>query len=165
MGKRVEQTSHQRTHRFSSVQFSCSVMSDSLQPHEQQHTRPLCPSPTPGVHQTHVQWVGDTIQPSHPLLSPSPPAPNLSQHQGLFKWVSSSHPVAIQMANKHMKRCSAHWSSGKCNQSYNETQPHTLEDGYCQKQQKLTSLGEGVEKQEPLRMVGKNVKWYSCCGK
>ena len=40
--------------------------------------------------QTHVHWVGDAIQPSHPLLSPSPPAFNLSQHLGLFQWVSSS---------------------------------------------------------------------------
>ena len=44
--------------------------------------------------QTHVYRVGDAIQPSCPLLSPSPPALNLSQHQGLFKWVSSSHQVA-----------------------------------------------------------------------
>ena len=44
--------------------------------------------------QTHVHWVTDAIQPSHPLSSPSPPAFNLSQHQGLFKWVSSSHQVA-----------------------------------------------------------------------
>ena len=44
--------------------------------------------------QTHVHRVDDAIQPSHPLSSPSPPALNLSQHQGLFKWVSSSHPVA-----------------------------------------------------------------------
>ena len=44
--------------------------------------------------QTHVHQVDDAIQPSHPLLSPSPPALNLSQHQGLFKWVSSSHQVA-----------------------------------------------------------------------
>ena len=44
--------------------------------------------------QTHVHWVGDAIQPSHPLLSPSPPAFNLSQHQGLFQWVSSSHQMA-----------------------------------------------------------------------
>ena len=43
--------------------------------------------------QTHVHWVSDAIQPSHPLLSPSPPAFNLSQHQGLFKWVDSSHQV------------------------------------------------------------------------
>ena len=42
---------------------------------------------------THVHWVGDAIQPSHPLSSPSPPALNLSQHQGLFQWVSSSHQV------------------------------------------------------------------------
>ena len=42
----------------------------------------------------HVHWVDDAIQPSHPLSSPSPPAFNHSQHQGLFKWVSSSHQVA-----------------------------------------------------------------------
>ena len=44
--------------------------------------------------QTHVHWVGDAIQPSHPLSSPSPPAFNLSQHQGLFQWVRSLHQVA-----------------------------------------------------------------------
>ena len=47
--------------------------------------------------QTHVHWVGDAIQPSHPLLSPSPPALILSQHQGLFKWVSSSYQVAKRL--------------------------------------------------------------------
>ena len=41
--------------------------------------------------QAHVRWVGDAIQPSHPLLSPSPPAFSLSQHQGLFQWASYSH--------------------------------------------------------------------------
>ena len=40
--------------------------------------------------QTHIHWVGDAIQPSHPLLSPSPPAPNPSQHQGLFQWLNSA---------------------------------------------------------------------------
>ena len=44
--------------------------------------------------QTHVHWVSDVIQPSHPLSSSSPPAFNLSQHQGLFQWVSSSYQVA-----------------------------------------------------------------------
>ena len=44
--------------------------------------------------QTHAHRVVDAIQPSHPLSSPSPPAPNPSQNQGLFKWVSSSHQVA-----------------------------------------------------------------------
>ena len=44
--------------------------------------------------QTHLHWVGDAIQPFHPLSSPSPPAFNLPQHQGLFQWVNSSHQVA-----------------------------------------------------------------------
>ena len=44
--------------------------------------------------QTHVHWVDDAIQPSHPLSPPSPPALNLSQHQGLFQWVSSLHQMA-----------------------------------------------------------------------
>ena len=48
----------------------------------------------PELAQTHVHRVGDAIQPSYPLSSPSPPAFNLSQHQGLFQWVSSSHQVA-----------------------------------------------------------------------
>ena len=48
----------------------------------------------PEFAQTHVQWVSDAIQPSQPLSSLSPPAFSLSQHQGLFQWVSSSHQVA-----------------------------------------------------------------------
>ena len=164
------------------VQFSCSVVSDSLRFHGLQHARPPCPSPTPRVYsnscplnpwcnptisssvvpfsshlqpfpapgsflmsqfftsggqsigvsaeasvqfssvaqscptlcdpmnrsmpghhvhhqlpeftQTHVHWVSNAIQPSHPLSSPSPPVPNPSQHQGLLKWVSSLHQVA-----------------------------------------------------------------------
>ena len=48
----------------------------------------------PEFTQTPAHWVGDALQPSHPLSSPAPPAFNLSQHQGLFKWVSSSHQVA-----------------------------------------------------------------------
>ena len=74
---------------FTSVQFSCSVVSDPLQSMNRS---------TPGlpVHpqhleftQTHVHRVSDTIQPSHPLSSPSPPAPSPSQHQSLFQWVNS----------------------------------------------------------------------------
>ena len=48
----------------------------------------------PELAQTHVHRVSDAIQPSHPLSSPSPPAPNPSQHQSLFQWVNSSHEVA-----------------------------------------------------------------------
>ena len=77
-----------------SIQFSCSVVSDSLWPHEPQHARPPCPSPTAGVYPNPCPYGWWCIQPSHPLLSPSPSALNLSQHQGPFKWVSSSHQVA-----------------------------------------------------------------------
>ena len=69
---------------FSSVQFSRSVVSNSLRPHESQHARPPCPSPSPEFTQTHVHRVRDAIQPSHPRSSPSPPAPNPSQHQSLY---------------------------------------------------------------------------------
>ena len=51
--------------------------------------------------QTHVHWVGDAIQPSHPLSSPSSPTFNLSQHQGLFQWVSSLHQVAKVLELQH----------------------------------------------------------------
>ena len=73
--------------------FSCSIVSDTLQPHGQQHAR-LLVYHLLELAQTQVHWVGDAIQPSHPLLSSSLPTLKLSQHQGLFKWVSSSHKVA-----------------------------------------------------------------------
>ena len=77
--------------KFSSVAQSCPTLCDpvdwgmpGLPVHHQ----------LPEFTQTHVHPAGDAMQPSHPLLSPSPPAFNLFQHQGLFKWVSSSHQVA-----------------------------------------------------------------------
>ena len=77
--------------QFSSVAQLCLTLCDPMN----------CSLPGLLVHhqlpeftQTHVHWVGDAIQPSHPLSSPSPPAPNPSQHQGLFQWVNSSHKVA-----------------------------------------------------------------------
>ena len=77
-----------------SDQISRSVVSDSLRPHELQYTRPPCPLLTPGVHPNPCPlswWCCPTISSS---VVPFPPALNLSQHQGLFKWVSSSHQVA-----------------------------------------------------------------------
>ena len=77
--------------QFSSVAQLCPTLRDPMN----------CITPGLLVHhqlpeftQTHVHWVGDAIQPSHPLSSPSPPAPNPSQHQGFFQWVNSSHEVA-----------------------------------------------------------------------
>ena len=76
-------TEPSREPQFSSVQFSCSVVSDSLRPHESQHTRHPCPSQLLEFTQTRLHRVSDAIQPSHPLSSPSPPAFNLSHHQGI----------------------------------------------------------------------------------
>ena len=67
-----------------SLRLHCSVVSNSLWPHGLQHTRLPVRHQLQEFTQTHVHWVSDAIQPSHPLLSPSPPAFNLSQHQGLF---------------------------------------------------------------------------------
>ena len=67
------------------IQLSRSVVSDSLRPHGLQHARPPCPHQLLEFTQTHVHRVGDAIQPSHPLSSPSPTAPNPSQHQSLFQ--------------------------------------------------------------------------------
>ena len=81
----LQSTGLQKSRTLSSVQFSRSVMSDSLRPHESQHARPPCPLPIPGVHPAHVHRVSDAIQQSHPLLSPSPLAPNPSHHQSVFQ--------------------------------------------------------------------------------
>ena len=81
----------ERENQFSSITQSCPTLGDPMD----------CSTPGFSVHhqllelaQIHVHQVSDVIHPSHPLSSPSPPALNLSQHQGLFKWVSSSHQVA-----------------------------------------------------------------------
>ena len=79
---------------FSSVQFSRSVVSNSFRPHELQQPGLPVHHQLPEFTQTYVQWVGDAIPPSHPLSSPSPPAPNPSQHQSLFQWVNFSREVA-----------------------------------------------------------------------
>ena len=77
--------------QFSSVSELCPTLCSPMN----------CSTPGLPVHhklpeftQTHVHWIDDAIQPSHPLSSPSPPAPNPSQHQGLFQWVNSLHEVA-----------------------------------------------------------------------
>ena len=77
--------------QFSSVAQSCLTLCNIINP-----STPGLPvhHQLPEFTQIHVRWVGDAIQPSHPLSSPSLPAPNPSQHQGLFQWVNSSHEVA-----------------------------------------------------------------------
>ena len=77
--------------QFSSVTQSCPTVCNPIN-----RSTPGLPvhHKLPELTQTHVHRVGDAIQPSHPLSSPSPPAPNPSQHQGLSQWVNSSHEVA-----------------------------------------------------------------------
>ena len=89
LNQEVSRCQNIRKHRkgmsdTTSVQFSHSVLFHSLRLHGLQHARPPCPSPTPGVYSNSCPLVSDDIQPSHPLLSPSLPSFNLSQHQGLF---------------------------------------------------------------------------------
>ena len=76
---------------FSSVVQSCPTFCDPMN-----RSTPVLPihHHLPEFTQTHVHQVGDAIQPSHPLSSPSPPAPSPSQHQSLFQWVKSSREVA-----------------------------------------------------------------------
>ena len=90
----------ERSSQFSSVAQSCPTLCDPMN----------CSTPGLPVHhqlleftQSHVHWVSDAIQPSHPLSSPSPPAPNPSQHQSLFQWVNPSHEVAevLEFQLKH----------------------------------------------------------------
>ena len=77
--------------QFSSVAQSCPTFCDPMD-----HSMPglTVHLQLPEFTQTHVHWVGDAIQPSHPLSFPSPSTFNLSQHEGLFQWISSSHQVA-----------------------------------------------------------------------
>ena len=94
--------------QFSSVSQSCPTVCDHMN-----RSMPGLP-----VHhqlleftQTHVHQVSDTIQPSHPLSSPSPPAPNPSQHQGLFQWVNSSREV-VKVLEFQLQHQSFQWTSG-----------------------------------------------------
>ena len=82
---------NKKTMTLSSVIHLCPSLCDPMN-----HRKPGLPvhHQLPEFTRTHVHQVGDAIHPSHPLLSPSPPAPNLSQHQGLFQWVSSWYQVA-----------------------------------------------------------------------
>ena len=103
---------HLLRHNLSLVQFSSSAMSDSFWPMD--YSMPGLP-----VHhqlleytQTHVHWVTDAIQPSHPLSSPSPTF-NISQYQGLFQWVSSSHQVA-KVLELQLQYQSFQWILNRC---------------------------------------------------
>ena len=87
-------TAHTSLHFLSFIPYFNQCCSGTLFSTSLKYSSLPCPSPSPGACSTHVHWVGDTIQRSHTLSSPSSPTFNLSQHQGLFKLVSSLHQVA-----------------------------------------------------------------------
>ena len=92
--------------QFSSVTQSCPTLCDPMN-----HNTPGLPvhHKLPEFTQTHAHWVGDAIQPSHPLLSPSPPAPNPSQHQGFLQWVNPSHEV-VKVLEFQLQHQSFQWT-------------------------------------------------------
>ena len=94
-------------YQFSSVAQSCPTLCDPMN-----RSTPGLPvhHQLPESTQTHVHRVGDAIQPSHPLWSPSPPAPNPSQHQGLFQWVNSLQEVA-KVLEFQLQHQSFQWTS------------------------------------------------------
>ena len=105
--KQHKHTLNSALDQFSSVAQLCLTLCDPMN----------CSTPglpvyhqLPEFTQTHVHRVGDTIQPSHPLSSPSPPAPNPFQHQSLFQWVNSSHEVA-KVSEFQLQHQSFQWTT------------------------------------------------------
>ena len=137
---------------FSSVAQSCPTLCNPMN----------CSTPGLPVHhqlpeftKTHVHWVSDAIQPSHPLSSPSPPAPNPSQHQSLFRWVNSSHEVAkvleFQLQHHSFQRNSRKLQWGITSQWSEWPSTRSIQ---------TTNAGKGVEKRKPFYIVGGDV---NCC--
>ena len=157
-----------------SVQFSCSVMSDSLWPHESQHTMPSCPSPTPEFTVTHAHRVNDAIQPSHPLSSPSPPAPIppsirifSNETPLLMRWPKYwSFSFSISPSKEHPGLISfrINWLSDSLEKCKSKPQWGIIS---CQsewlpsKSLQTINAGEGVEEREPSCIVGGNANLYS----
>ena len=107
--------------QFSSVTQSCPTLCDPMN-----HSTPGLPANHQLLEFTHA------IQPSHPLLSPSPPAPNPSQHQGLFRWVNCSHEVA-KVLEFQLQYQSFHWTVALYYSPQNSMNANTLENSLVYK--------------------------------
>ena len=134
---------HQLFSQFSSVTQSCPTLCNPMN-----HSTPGLPvhHKLPEFAQTHAHWVCDAIQPSHPLSSPSPPATNSSQHQGLFQRVNSSHKVFKVLEFRLLRKL--------------KSKPQRAVT-FCCKVREITNAGEDMEKGEFSYTVGGNVNWYS----
>ena len=163
--------------QFSSATQSCLTLCEAMN-----RSTPGLPvhHQLPGFTQTHAHWVGDVIQPSHPLSSPSPPATNPSQHQGLFQWVSSLHKLpkywsfsfSIIPSSEHPGLISFRMDwldllavirGMQIKPTVGES-PHIYSIGF-QKYIKQEILVRMWRKQNPLCTVGGNVNWYELNGK
>ena len=139
--------------QFSSVAQSCLTLCDPMNP-----STPGLPvhHQPPESTQTHVHYsMDDAIQPSHPLSSPSPPALNLSQHQGLFKWVSSSHQVIVYGVANSQTQLSTHahtyteikgsgWGQKKYNGFQSKCTPSWSLYCFCTLESFNTCIGAGA---------------------
>ena len=154
--------------------------------------RPMnCSTPGLPVHHqlpefthTHVRRVSDAIQPSHPLSSPSPPAPNPSQHQGLFQWVNSAsggQSIGVSASASFLTMNTQDWfplglveypCSPRDSQESSPTCKSKLQwriishwsEWPSSKCLQTINSGESTEKMEPSYTVGTNINWYSCYG-
>ena len=155
------------------VQFSLSVISDSLRPHELQHTRPPGPSPTPRVHPNPCplsRWCHTTISSSVISFSSCPqsfPASGSFQmswgRDFDLKWNQFSKEN-IQIASKHMKRCSASLTIREMQIKTIMRYHLTSVKWPSSKNLQTINSGKGVEKREPSCTVGGNANWSSHYG-
>ena len=168
------------SHQFSSVQFSRSVVSDSLRPHELQHARPSCPSPTPGVYtnsSSSSRWCHPAISSSVVPFSSCPqslPASGSFPMSQLFTWGGQSIGVSASVSVLPMN--TQGWSplgwtgwislqsSGKCKSKQQCDITWYLPEWLASKRTQITSLRKGMEKREPLYTVGGNVNWCNHYG-
>ena len=130
----------------------------------------------PEFTQTHVHWVSDAIQPSHLLSLLSPPSFDLSQHQGLFKWVSSSHMVTkvleLQLQHQSYRWLTNTWKDvqhcsllEKCKSKLQWDITSHWSGWPSFKSLQITNAGEDMEKRALYYNFGQNVNWYSLYGR
>ena len=180
--KHMESCSTSLIIQFSSLTQSCPTLCDPMN-----LSTPGLPvhHQLPEFTQTHVHRVGDAIQPSHLLSSPSPPAPHPSQHQSLFQWVNSSHEMAKVLEFREMQiktairynltpvrmLLSSHYVMPE------SLPPHELQHAKfpylllspgvngCYRKEYIWQMSVRMWKEGTLCTVGRDVNWYRHCGK
>ena len=180
--KHMESCSTSLIIQFSSVTQSCPTLCDPMN-----RSTPGLPvhHQLPEFTQTHVHRVGDAIQPSHLLSSPSPPAPHPSQHQSLFQWVNSSHEMAKVLEFREMQiKTAIRYNLIPVRMLLSSRYvmpeslpPHELQHAKfpylslspgvngCYRKEYIWQMSVRMWKEGTLCTVGRDVNWYSHCGK